>query len=190
MFKTIYSIIIKNKMRKVNFILLISVLMSCSAKDKVNEKYSYYGYDPSEMTEEEIYLTYGLDAPSSFYKNLIRVMDSNGFGKIEYHNHIKKENPLSHFISIYIDVDSLDIKSVSVEQSDYSNKFNKELERLISELEWKEIKELKKIRGTFNFRLDINKLFNSKTFEPTPPKDSTLTTTPLINEIIRKLPKL
>jgi hypothetical protein len=173
------------KFKKYNLIVIITFLISCS-NNSVNEKYSFYGYNPSEMTEEEIYMTYGLEAPRSFYQKLIYEMDFKGYGKNKYHSQVKKENPLSHFISIWIVVDSLDIKTVSIEQSDYSNKFNKALENLISGIDWKEIKLDDNITGFFNFRLDINKLFNSKTFEPTLPKDSTLNTRPLLKETLEE----
>ena len=143
---------------KIISLLLILTLTSCSGNSSKEEKYSYYGYDPSKMTEKEIYLTWGLEAPSNIYTQLKENMDKKGFGTIVYCDHVTKENPLSNFIGINVKVDSLKISKASVEPSDYSNKFNKLIERLLVGMKWDDEKGNDKHSGDFGFRIDVNKL--------------------------------
>ena len=144
-------------MKIVSF-LIILILASCSNSSLDKGKYSHYGYDPSGMTEKEIYVTWGLEAPDQIYAQLMENMDKKGFGIDVYCDEISMENPLSNFINVKIKVDSLSITDVSVHRSDYSNKVNKLIERLIEGMKWDDEKGNERQSGDFDFRIDVSRL--------------------------------
>jgi hypothetical protein len=147
-------------MTKVFKILLCGLALS-SCCDCDDRQYNPSGYDSGSMTETELYSTYGLEPPKEFYQELIDSMESSGFGVETYCEQAEKENPKSTVFRVYARVDSGRITRAEISASDFSNKVNNEIERLLETLDWKY--ELKASRsGDYDFRLDLEKICEMK----------------------------
>ena len=138
--------------------VLVMITSCCNCEDK---KYNPSGFDPSSMSEKELYLTYGLEVPDEFYLMLQSQIEKKEIGIKLYCAQLQNENPVSHLVNVLIQVDSLKILTASVTRSDYSNKVNKLIENIIVGREWTYETE-KHESGDFDFRLDLQKLCEMK----------------------------
>lgn len=141
--------------------VLLGLLIFTSCCNCDTEKYNPSGYNPATMDERELYLTYGLEAPDEFYNSLLNKMESSGFGSDTYCNQVEKESPLSTLFRVSIQVDSLRISNAMIYRSDFSNKLNNEIERILNSMTWHYDMENRQ-SGDVTFRLDLKKLCRIK----------------------------
>ena len=161
-------------MKNIIPIILIVILCSCLNQDK-----NPSGLNPENMTEEELYMYYGLEAPPDVYSFIYeQIKNINEF------NMICTEKTVSQFIRIDISTTNMKITEVRTEFSDYSDKLDSIIQNALKgkELNFSFIEgEV----GYYDFRLDIEKLCKGKDFSTTPPKDSTLKTQPILNKTLK-----
>lgn len=163
-------------MKKITILLILIIVFSCAA-DRKNPS----GLNPDELTEEDIYMYYGLEAPPDVYEFLHQKLKSN-----EEFNEIWKENTVSHFVAVDIEIKNKIIVDAETRYSDYSSTLDTLLVKsLINQQVNFSFIEGK--NGGYNFRIDIQKLGEGKDFSTTPPKDSTLKTMPRLNEYLDKM---
>jgi hypothetical protein len=156
-------------------LLLLTLIYSCSAQER-----NPTVYVPEKMTEEELYYVYGLEATSDVYEFLDKKLRDN-----EEFKSICVEKTLSNFISVDISVEDNKIISARTRHSEYSPI----LDTLIINSFLDNVVEFEFIEGQnghFDFRIDISKLCKGTDFSPTPPKDNTLETKPLLKEYLIK----
>ncbi len=161
-------------MKNIIPIILIVILCSCLNQDKKPS-----GFNQENMTEEELYMYYGLEAPPDVYSFIYeQIKNSNKF------NMICKEKIVFQFIRIDISTDNKKVTEVRTEFSNYSNKLDSIIQNALKGKEFNFSFIEGKI-GHYDFRLDIKKLCEGKDFSTTPPKDSTLKTQPILNKTLK-----
>jgi hypothetical protein len=141
------------------YIIILSLfLISCP----INKK-NPSGLNPSDMTEEDLYHYYGLEAPQDAYEFIYKQIEPMT-------QSILREKTISNLMMVFLDVDSFKISEVKIHFSDYSDKVEKViLNSLIDKKPNFQFFENKK-SVSLNFRLDIEKLCKGKDFSAIPPK--------------------
>jgi hypothetical protein len=163
-------------MKKATIILILTIVMSCSA-DKKNPT----GLNPDDMTEEELYMHYGLEAPSEVYEFLHRqIRDNKEFKEV------CNEKTVSNFIAVDIGLQGGTVNYVKTRFSDYSSQLDT---LIIKSFNGQKVNFsfIDRQNGHYDFRIDIQKFCAGKDFSPTPPKDSTLKAQPRLNEYLDKM---
>jgi hypothetical protein len=160
--------------KKLLLIFFLAIIISCSSQVK-----NPTGLNPEKMTEEELYMHYGLEAPPELYQIIYNsIKDKPEFSEI------CKERTVSQFVAV--EIKNNKFNKLGFRFSDYPAT----LESLISNAIINKSTEdnLKKYgvkeKDFVDFRLDIKKLCEGNDFSPTPPKDNTLETMPRLNEAL------
>lgn len=163
-------------MKQATIILILTIVMACS-EDKKNPS----GLKPDGMTEEELYMHYGLEAPPEVYEFLHRQIKGNKEFK-----EVCNEKTISDFVAVSIGLDNQLVNYVKTMFSDYSSQLDTLIIKSFNgqKVDFSFIDEQ---NGHYDFRIDIQKLCAGKDFSTTPPKDSTLKTQPQLNEYLDKV---
>ena len=147
--------IIANRMKYLLALLGLVIIDSSCIGERNNHNRS--GLNPSSMSEEELYLAYGLEVPDDFYYVLQSKIGKTEIGHERYCGQIQNENTVSQLVNVLIEVDSNKIITAVVRLSDYSNKVNKLIENTVIDTEWTYETEPNN-SGHFDFRLNLEKL--------------------------------
>lgn len=161
---------------KRNLIILFALLIiSCTESTK-----NPSGLNPENMTEEELYAYYGLEAPSDVYEFIYRqIKEENNFQEICV------EKTVSPFIRVIMKVDSSKVSDVFAKFSDFSPALDS---LIVNSLLDKEVNFsfMEGQSNAYDFRIDVSKMCRGGDFSPTPPKDSTLNTMPNLNKTLKE----
>ncbi|KAB1065909.1 hypothetical protein [Salibacter halophilus] len=163
-------------MKKFKTIFILIILMSCSADSK-----NPSGLNPDDMTEKEMYLHYGLEAPPEVYSFLYQKLMTN-----KVFEGICNEKVVSNFIAVEIGLNNGLVNYVNTSLSDYSL----ELDLLITKSlkgENVDFPFIEVQNGHYDFRLDVDKLCSGEDFSKTQPKDSTLKPQTELNQHLDKM---
>ncbi len=163
--------------------MLIIILLSSCSLGKENPS----GLNPNKMTEEDIYYTYGLEAPIDVYILIDSILMAENFN----FDSLCLENIESTIIRIDIAVDSLTIIETIIRKSDYSATVDEVFKQAFMGLcRSLSLYDYSPYVQHYNFRMDLRKFCGRKNFSPTPPKDSTLITRPELNRILESTKKM
>lgn len=166
-------------MKKPFNLLIFWIAFSCSTQ--VEKQNSFYAED---ITEEELYLIYGLEATPDVYSYLFDKLKNN-----KYFFEICFEKPISNYISIDISIEENKIVNVNTRHTNHIAT----LDSLIINNLLGDIVNFEFIESQerfYDFRIDITKLCNGPNFSPTPLKDNTLETQPIINGYLNEINKI
>lgn len=96
-------------MKKILLILVVILTFSCSSKEK-----NPTGLNPENMTEEELYMHYGLEAPTDVYNFIYDQLENDR----DFASACQKRT-VSNFIAVDIVIDNFKITEVNTRFSDY-----------------------------------------------------------------------